>query len=134
MDLPASVKAQRDVEDRAIKLGNERIELQGVHATVKMQEQGLIDITAASGVYQNKTEQLTLRDNIVLTSTSGYAGYFSEALIDIRSGRVISEKPVRVKLTNGVLNANRLEIVESGALMKFEGGVVVHMNFGGETR
>ena len=29
MDLPASVKAQRDVEDRAIKLGNERIELQG---------------------------------------------------------------------------------------------------------
>jgi len=108
----------------------DRIELQGVHASITMQERGLVDITAANGLYQSKTEQLMLRENVVLTSTSGYEGYFSEVLIDIRGGHVLSEKPVRVKMVNGLLNANRLEIVEGGELMRFEGNVVVLMNLG----
>ena len=103
----------------------------GISGTkITMEVRGLVDITAANGLYQSKTEQLVLRENVVLTSTSGYEGYFSEVLIDIRGGHVLSEKPVRVKMVNGLLNANRLEIVEGGELMRFEGNVVVLMNLG----
>ena len=61
-----------------------------------------------------KTEILKLNDDIVLTSSTGYEGRLSEAVIDVRKGNVVSDKPVDVKLLNGVLNAKRLEISDNG--------------------
>ena len=46
-------------------------------------------------------------------------------MIDIRKGNVVSEKPVEVKMLQGTLNANRLEIVDSGDLVRFDGGVTM---------
>ena len=43
--------------------------------------------------------------------------------VDMHSGNVISNKPVKVKLLNGFLDANRLEISENGAVIRFDGGV-----------
>ena len=90
----------------------------------------LVSLWVAAGFCLATILVMMLRENVVLTSTSGYEGYFSEVLIDIRGGHVLSEKPVRVKMVNGLLNANRLEIVEGGELMRFEGNVVVLMNLG----
>jgi lipopolysaccharide export system protein LptC len=39
----------------------------------------------------------------------------------------VSEHPVEVNLLQGTLNANRLNIVESGDLMRFHGGVVMDL-------
>jgi len=108
----------------------DRVELQGVQAKVAMQDRSYVDVTAATGLYQSKSEHLMLRENVVVKSSAGYEGHFSEAAIDMRTGRVVSEKPVEVKLLNGLLKSNRMEIVESGELMRFEGGVVVMMNLG----
>ena len=47
----------------------------------------------------------------------------SEALVDTRKGDVLSEHPVEVKMLQGTLNANRLEVVDSGDLVRFGGGV-----------
>ena len=44
-------------------------------------------------------------------------------MVDIRKGNVVSEKPVEVEMLQGTLNANRLEIVNSGELVRFDGGV-----------
>jgi lipopolysaccharide export system protein LptC len=51
----------------------------------------------------------------------------SEALVDIRKGNVVSEHPVEVKMLQGTLNANRLDILDSGDLVRFHGGVVMDM-------
>ena len=59
----------------------------------------------------------------MLSSSTGYRGRLSEAIIDIRKGHVVSERPVEVEMLQGTLNANRLEIVESGDLVRFDGGV-----------
>jgi len=37
----------------------------------------------------------------------------------------VSEKPVSVKLLNGFLNAQRLEVVDNGAMVRFGGGVAM---------
>jgi lipopolysaccharide export system protein LptC len=52
----------------------------------------------------------------------------TDALIDMRSGQIVSDQPVEVKLLNGVLNARRLEVAESGALVRFSGGVAMILN------
>jgi len=80
-------------------------------------------MSATASVYDSKGETLKLDQNIVLSSSSGYRGQLSEALVDIRKGYVLSERPVAVEMLQGTLNANRLEIVDSGDLVRFDGGV-----------
>jgi lipopolysaccharide export system protein LptC len=103
------------------------VELRNIRAKVEMQDKSTMEMTAVTGVYDAKSETLKLDREILLNSSTGYQGRLSEALVDIRSGNVVSEHPVEVKLLQGTLNANRLNIVDSGELMRFHGGVVMDL-------
>jgi hypothetical protein len=46
-------------------------------------------------------------------------------VIDIRSRKMISEKPVEVKGLEWTLSGNRVEITEGGALIRFDRGVTM---------
>ena len=99
------------------------IELSNLHAKVQMQDKSTVQISAVSGLYDNKAETIKLDRDIVLTSSTGFTGRLSEATVDIRNGHVVSEHPVEVEMLQGTLNANRLELVDSGDLVRFDGGV-----------
>ena len=101
------------------------VELHNIRAKLQMQDKSTVSMTAVLGVYNSKGEMLKLDRNIDLSSSTGYAGHLSEAMVDIRNGNVVSEKPVEVKLLQGVLNANRLDIENSGDLVRFGGGVTM---------
>jgi lipopolysaccharide export system protein LptC len=66
-----------------------------------------------------------LSQDIVVTSSNGYLAMLSEAVVDVRAGKIISEKPVEVKTATWTVNANRMEIADAGNLMRFESGVSV---------
>ena len=99
------------------------VELREIRAKVDMQDKTTVEMTAVDGNYDTKAEMLTLGQKIVLSSSTGYQGILTEAVVDIRQGRIVSEKPVEVKMLQGTLNANRLEVTETGALIRFHGGV-----------
>ena len=103
------------------------VELRNIRAKVEMQDKSSMELTALSGIYDSKGETLRLEENILLNSSTGYQGRLSEAMVDIRKGNVVSEHPVEVKMLQGTLNANRLDIVDSGDLVRFHGGVVMDM-------
>ncbi len=103
------------------------VELRNIRAKVEMQDKSSMEMTAVFGIYDAKGETLKLDRNIELNSSTGYQGRLREALIDIRKGNVTSEQPVEVRMLQGTLNANRLEIVDSGDLVRFHGGVVMDM-------
>lgn len=107
------------------------VELRELRADVAMQDNAKVKISALNGLYDTKDEMLKLRDNILLVSSTGYEGRLSEASVDIRKGIIVSEKPVEVKMLNGTLDANRLEVTESGDLVRFHSGVKMIMNMGG---
>jgi lipopolysaccharide export system protein LptC len=100
------------------------VELQGIHATME-QDDGVVEATARAGLYNNKTELLTLSTDIVVTSTNGLEALLSEAVLDTRAGKIVSEKPVVVKTATLNVNANRMEVSDGGDVMRFERGVVV---------
>ena len=104
------------------------LELRQLRAKMEMQDKAVVELTAATGLYDTKSELLTLRQDVVLVSSTGYQGFLSEAVIDIRAGKVVSEKPVHVKLLDGTLDGNRMEISESGDLVRFDGGVKMVLN------
>lgn len=106
------------------------IELRNIRAKVQMQDKSTVEVYATNGIYDSKGETLKLDQNIVLSSSTGYRGRLSEAMIDIRKGNVVSERPVEVELLQGTLNANRLEIADSGDLVRFGGGVNMTLMLG----
>lgn len=103
------------------------VELRNIRAKVDMQDKSTMELTAATGLYDAKAETLRLNRDILLNSSTGYQGRLSEAMVDIRKGNVVSEHPVEVRMLQGTLNANRLDIVDSGELIRFHGGVVMDM-------
>jgi lipopolysaccharide export system protein LptC len=99
------------------------LELSGPVAHVDLKDGAHVDIQSINGLYDTKSELLKLSDHVVMVSSSGYEAYLSEATVTVRSGQIISESPVSVKLPNGWLNSKRLEVVDNGALIRFAGGV-----------
>jgi lipopolysaccharide export system protein LptC len=101
------------------------VELHGINATMEMKDGSVFETTAKAGLYNSKTENLTLTQDIVVTSSSGYKAYLNEAVIDVRGSRIKSEKPVEVKTATWTINANGMEVAESGDVMRFDRGVFV---------
>jgi lipopolysaccharide export system protein LptC len=107
------------------------VELRNINAKVEMQDKSTMQMTAVAGTYDTKAEMLKLERNIMLSSSTGYRGQLSEAVIDVRKGNVVSDQPVELEILQGILNANRLEIVDSGALVRFHNGVTLTLMLNG---
>ena len=107
------------------------IELRNIRANLQMQDKTMMKITADTGIYNSKLETLQLDSNIVLTSSNGNKGRLKQAKIDIRSGHVVSDQPVKLQFLQGVLDANKLEIVDSGDEVRFHDGVDMTMKLNG---
>jgi lipopolysaccharide export system protein LptC len=116
---PYSVTARTAAQDVA---NPDTIELQAIQATLATADKGKVRLTAEEGVYNGKTEKLTLLRKVLISSPE-FEATLGEAVMHVRKGDVISEHPVEIKMLQGTLNANRLEINESGAVVRFEGGV-----------
>jgi lipopolysaccharide export system protein LptC len=99
------------------------MELHQIEANIKMQDDSTVKVVSDSGTYDVKSEMLTLNDAVHLVSTNGYELRLSQAVIDVHKGNVVSEQPVWVKLTNGEISAKRFEVIESGGVIRFSGGV-----------
>jgi len=100
-----------------------KVELQALKGKVQMEDASTITLDAKQGNFNNNTQILHLQDNVHLQTSTGYEAFLTDALVDMNKGTVVSEQPVRVKLLNGNLTSQRLEIVDSGALVTFEGNV-----------
>jgi lipopolysaccharide export system protein LptC len=101
------------------------VEMKEISGRMGMQDNSTVTLNAVEGVYDIKGDLLTLSQEIVIVSTAGYQGRLTEAKVEIKKGRIVSEKPVQLKMPQGTLDANRMEVVDSGALIRFDGGVVM---------
>ena len=95
------------------------VELQELHAKMAMADKSTVDLSADTGIYDVKADNLTLNNNIHLISSSGYEARLSQAVVDMRTSHVVSEKPVWVNMLDGILNAKRMEILDNGDVIRF---------------
>jgi lipopolysaccharide export system protein LptC len=109
------------------------VELRDIRAKLQMQDNATTELTARNGVYDSKKEVITLGDDVYLVTTS-YKAWLSNAVVDVRTSNVSTDKPVRVEMLRGNLTANRLQVSESGDLMTFDGGVVMDLTLEGAPR
>jgi lipopolysaccharide export system protein LptC len=104
------------------------IELQEIRAKVELQDTSVVNITAATGVYDTKGEAVVLRQNVVVATSDGTEIRLAEAIVDMRKGHVVSNKPVDVLMPTGRIQSEALEVVDDGAVIYFRGGVRMDMH------
>jgi lipopolysaccharide export system protein LptC len=95
-----------------------------LHATIEFKDSGKYELSARSGLFESKLDRLTLQEDILVNSTS-YQAKLSEAVVNVRTNHLVSEHPVEVTMPQGTVNANRLEVTNSGEVIRFEGGVTM---------
>lgn len=121
---PYELAAKTAVQDLT---NPDHVELNILRAKVQMQDKSTVTMDARTGHYDSKAQTLDLRKDIFLQSSTGYEARLSQALMDINKGTVTSEERVDVKLLNGTLVADKLRILNSGEIVRFEGNVVMHL-------
>jgi lipopolysaccharide export system protein LptC len=95
------------------------VELRNIRAKMAMADKSMVHLWADSGLMNMKANTLTLNDNVRLVSSTGYQARLEGALVNMSKGSVASNKPVWVKLLDGVLTAKRLHIVDKGEVVRF---------------
>ena len=102
------------------------VNLDEPRASLEMADRSTIKMQAASGVFDRKEGVLTLRRDIVLNSSAGYEIRLQEAVIDVRTGDIVSSQPVAMSSQNGTLRGNRLEVTKSGEIIRLDGDVILN--------
>jgi lipopolysaccharide export system protein LptC len=95
------------------------VDLQDLQGKVQMKDNTAAEVVAQGGVYNSKNEVLTLGKNTVVTSTAGYKVLIDNAVIDIRGTTLTTDDPVHVEMKEGHLDAQRMEVMESGNVIRF---------------
>jgi lipopolysaccharide export system protein LptC len=106
----------------------DHVDLKDLRAKMLMEDQSTLFLDARAGRFDNKQQQLDLRKDILLRTSTGYEARLNSAFVDMGKGTVSSDERVDVKLTNGTLSADRLRITEGGEVIRFEGNVVMHLD------
>jgi lipopolysaccharide export system protein LptC len=121
---PYEVWAKAAIQDLA---NPDHVELRTLRAKVQMEDKSTVTMDARTGFFDSKQQMLDLRKDIFLQSSTGYEAKLSQAYIDINKGTVTSDEHVDVKLLNGTLTADKLRIINSGEIVRFEGNVVMNL-------
>jgi lipopolysaccharide export system protein LptC len=106
------------------------LELQEIKARLVMRDGGVVSVHADAGLYDTKTEAMTLRENVLVSTASGTEVRMIRAALDLRKGHVLSDQPVQVLMPTGRVDANAMEVSENGALITFQGGVKMEVRSG----
>ncbi|MCC7348313.1 MAG: LPS export ABC transporter periplasmic protein LptC [Variibacter sp.] len=101
------------------------IEMKEIRSKVEMKDGSRVTVTADTGVYDTKTEIVQLQGNVLVVSSDGTEARLLEAVMDMRKGHVVSQKPVEVSMKTGRIAAKQMEVVESGEVIHFTGGVTM---------
>jgi lipopolysaccharide export system protein LptC len=98
------------------------VELTDIRAKLETGDKTPINVTAVGGVYNRKSGILKLAGDVLLTAPS-YEVNLMEAVLDTSANTIVSDKPVQVKMLQGVVHANRLEVSGGGEVVRFLGDV-----------
>ena len=92
-----------------------------------MEDRSTVTLNSYTGVFNTKTQVLDLRKDIFMQSSTGYEARLTHAIVDMGRGTVTSDQPVDVKLLNGTLTADTMQVTEKGDVVRFDKNVVMHL-------
>ncbi|MCJ2071560.1 LPS export ABC transporter periplasmic protein LptC [Methylobacterium sp. J-030] len=102
------------------------IELQQMRGHIATDDQGgIARLSAASGLFDSARESLDLKDDIRIWTDKGEEARLRSAAVTFKTGAITSQEPVTVSSPRATVNADTLDVVESGKRISFVGNVHV---------
>jgi lipopolysaccharide export system protein LptC len=96
-----------------------------IDAHIGLDDGGSAAVIAGTGIYNGNDNTLELKNNISITTTTGYAATIREAAVDLAKGNLRSSAPVEIRAKEGTLRADSIEVTDRGKYVAFRGGVSV---------
>lgn len=121
---PYEVWAKTAIQDVAAP---NHVELKTLRAKVAMEDQSTVTLEALTGLMDTKLQQLEMRKDIYLQTTTGYEAWLSQAFVDMGKSTVTSDEHVDVKWSGGTLSSDRMKITDGGDNIRFDGNVVMNL-------
>lgn len=106
----------------------DQLELKNLRAEIEMADSDILVVTAKTGTYYTKTDKVTLREHVVFTTAQGLNAKMREAVVDMKKGTLQSDQFVDFKLPSGRVQANGVEIEDSGEVVRFTRGVIFDLD------
>jgi lipopolysaccharide export system protein LptC len=123
--LVTAAKALQDVTNPRV------VTLVSVDGTMTKPDNSTIRVTADDGVFDSDAKHLELTNNIVVRTSENDSAYLDAAKVDLNTGSIVSDKPVRADSKSGSIRANSMEISQRGAHLLFRGKVAVQLRLDG---
>ena len=102
------------------------IELQQMRGHIATDDQGgVAHLSAASGLFDTAREALDLKTDIRIWTDRGEEARLRSAAVAFKTGSIASQEPVTVSSPRATVNADTLDVVESGKRISFVGNVHV---------
>jgi lipopolysaccharide export system protein LptC len=106
----------------------DQLELKNLRAEIEMADTDILVVTAKTGTYHTKADKVTLREHVVFTTAQGLNAKMSEAVVDMKKGTLQSDRFVDFRLPSGRVQANAVEIEDSGEVVRFSRGVIFDLD------
>ncbi len=105
----------------------QKIDLNQLAARMQLEGDGWARLESNQGLFDSDSQMLRLNKDVVVTSNTGYKADMNSADVNLEAGHVVSNEPVKVTLDAGTLNADRMEILNGGDLIIFQGRVRMNL-------
>lgn len=101
------------------------IHLGGLAARIGLDGARWARIEGSQGLYKTGDQTLDLDRGVQVNSSSGDSAILERADVDLGDGRIVSDRPVTVRMGDATLDADTMTLSESGRTVTFDGRVVM---------
>jgi lipopolysaccharide export system protein LptC len=107
-----------------------RIDLEGIDARLPVNEDGWMNVTAPTGVFDREANRLDIDSELTITGDDGMKAVFQSAVVDIATGSLETSDPVDISLDGAHITADSMSVRDKGAVMVFENRVRMQIDGG----
>lgn len=119
-NMPYEIAAKKGVQD---KTSDQLVHLETVTGVFHRPNNKQINLNSNSALYDAKTKAMTMVGNVVFEEPGHYVAHMQKATVNLDDKTLVSESPVHVDMSNGTVEADSLEIKDSGRRSLFKGRV-----------
>ncbi len=103
------------------------VRLKGIEGHLLDPSRNRTDLKAARGVLDSNTNILEMHDDIKVVSQNGMNADLTRATVHTKESRIVSTEPVVVRMPQGTVRGQAMEIEQKKKQVTFTGGVSAHL-------
>ena len=117
---PYEIRARKGVQDITHP---DVFDLDGLDIRIESADAGAVSMTADKGHYNARADSAEMTGGVIMRDNKSFDMRMKSATFDMKNSKMTSDKPVKVRLVGGEVDAKSVEFSEKERRATFRGGV-----------